>query len=146
MLDEPQLDPMGSIVLEARADADLAALTGSRIRGFEPAPGDARGPGDYQAFVVIAALSVPIHPRVPVTWAEYGVSCYGSTAQNAWAVWAAFAKAFHATTPRVRASNGLGIYRTAVTSGGEQGTDPDTGQPVVRGSIQVIATAQAVTS
>jgi hypothetical protein len=146
MLDAPQLDPMGSLILEARADADVTALVGARVRGFEPAPGDAKGAGDYQAFIVLSALSVPIHPRVPVTWAEYGVACYGSTAQNAWAVWAALARVFHATTPRVREANGLGIYRTAVTSGGEQGTDPDTGQPVVRGVIQVIATAQAVTA
>lgn len=139
------LDPLGSLITEARADSTLAGLTGSRIRGFEAAEGDAKGAGSYQAFVVIAALSVPPHPRLPITFAEYGVACYGSTPQNAWAVWAALVRVFHGTTPRTK-SNGLGIYRTAITNGGEQEKDPDTAQPVVRGTIQLIATAQAVTA
>lgn len=139
MLAEPQLDPMGALIAEARADPDLSALVSTRVRGFEPAPGDALGPGQYQAFVVIAALDVPPHLRVPLTFATYGVNCYGSTAQGAWAVWGAFVKAFHMVGPRVKA-NGLGIYQTFVVSGGEQDKDPDTGQPVVRGTIRVTAT------
>lgn len=144
MLDDPQLDPMGSLIVEWRSDADVAALVGVRVRGFEPAAGDAKGPGEYQAFIVVSALDVPPHPTVPITFAQYGVRCYGATPQAAWAVWAAVVKATHAVGPRVKAS-GLGIYRSAVASGGEQSKDPDTGQPYVVGTISLIATAQAVT-
>jgi hypothetical protein len=144
MLDAAQLDPMGSLITEARNDAEVAALVDTRVRGYEPGPGDAQGAGKYKAFIVISALNVPVHPSLPVTFAQYGVACYGAEPKDAWAVWGAFAAVFHATTPRVK-SNGLGIYRTAVVSGGEQDSDPDTKQPLVRGVISVIATAQAVT-
>jgi hypothetical protein len=143
MLDAAQLDPMGSLITEARSDAEVAALVDTRVRGFEPAPGDAKGSGEYQAFIVISALNVTPIRRVPVTFAEYGIRAYGSTPQNAWAVWGALVKVFEGTTPRVK-SNGLGIYQTFVVSGGEQGSDPDTKQPVVLGSIRVVATTQAV--
>lgn len=147
---DPQIDPMGGLILELREDADVAALVGVRVRGFEPQgatdtyEGDALGPGHYKAFVVLVALSVPPHRRVPVTWAEYGVRCYGRTTREAWDVWAAVAKALHAVGPRLR-SNGLGIYATHVT-GGAQDKDPKTSQPVVTGTIQLIATTQAVTT
>lgn len=144
MLEAPQKDPMGSLILEARADSDVASLVGTRVRGFEPAEDDAKGPGEYQAFVVISALSVPVNARVPITDALYALSAYGSTPQNAWAVWGALVKAFHAVGPRIGSSR-LGIYRSWV-SGGEQDKDPDTAQPVVRGTLRLIATAQAVTA
>lgn len=155
MFSEPQIDPLGSLVTEARADMDLTALVGERVRGFQPKgpvrdaagnityDGDALGPGHYKAFVVIAALDVPPHPQLPITFAQYGVRCYGTTPQNAWAVWGALVKAFHKVGPRVKA-NGLGIYQTAVISGGEEDLDPRTQQPVVTGTIRLIATAQAV--
>lgn len=142
MLEDPQKDPMGTLILEARGDADVAALVGTRVRGFEPGPDDAQGPGEYQAFVVLSALTVPVNPQLPITDATYSVAAYGSTPQNAWAVWAALVKAFHAVGPRVGAS-GLGIYRSWAT-GGEQDKDPDTDQPVVRGVLRLIATAQAI--
>lgn len=145
MLDAPQKDPMGTLILEARADSDVATLTGGRVRGFQPAEGDALGPGHYQAFVVIDALTVPVHQQLPITEAEYGIAAYGSTPQNAWAVWGALVKAFHGVGPRI-ATSGLGIYRSWAASGGTQDKDPDTGQPLVRGSIRLIATAQAVTA
>jgi hypothetical protein len=144
MLAEPQLDPMGALISEARADGDVAALVSTRVRGGEPAPGDAKGPGEYQAFVVISALDVPPHPSVPITFADYAVNAYGVTHQNAWAVWAALVKAFHKVGPRVKA-NGLAIYQTLVTSGGTQDTDPDTKQPVVRGVVRVITSLGDIT-
>jgi hypothetical protein len=142
MLDDPQKDPMGSLILEARADSDVDNLVDGRVRGFEPADGDAKGPGEYQAFVVLSALAVPIHPQLPITDATYGIAAYGSTPQNAWAVWAALVKAWHARGPRVGSSH-LGIYRSWM-SGGEQDKDPDTQQPLVRGTLRLIATAQAL--
>lgn len=143
MLDAPQLDPLGSLLIEIRDDVDVDALVDGRVRGFEPAPGDAQPKGSYRAFVVIVALSVPPDPQLPVTFATYGIRCYGVTPQNAWAVWGAVVKALHETGPRVK-SNGLGIYKTIAVEGGEQEKDPDTGQPVVTGTIRLIATTQAV--
>jgi hypothetical protein len=145
MLAHPQLDPMGSLILELRADSDVAGLVGTRVRGFEPAPGDARGAGEYQAFIVISALSVPPHPRVPITFAEYGIRCYGATPQNAFAVWGAVVKALHQIGPRTK-SNGLLIYKSIVLTGGTQDRDPDTQQPVVTGSIRFTASLQSVTA
>ena len=145
MLAHPQMDPMGSLIAELRADTDVAGLVSTRVRGFEPAPGDSKGAGEYLAFVVITALSVPPHPRVPVTFAEYGIRCYGSTPQNAWAVWGAVVKAMHQVGPRTK-TNGLLMYRTFVLAGGEQDRDPDTQQPVVTGSIRLTASLQGVTA
>lgn len=144
MLADPQLDPMGALITELRADSDVAALVSARVRGFEPAPGDALGPGSYQAFIVLTALSVPPHPRVPITFAEYGARCYGATPQGAWAVWGAVVKALHQVGDRTK-SNGLLIYRTFVLTGGSQDRDPDTQQPVVTGSIRLTASLNSVT-
>jgi len=143
MLNDPQLDSLGSLLVEIRDDVDVDALVNGRVRGFEPAPGDAKAAGSYQAFVVLVALSVPPDPQLPVTFATYGVRAYGSTPQSAWAVWGAVVKAIHETGPRLKA-NGLGIYKTIAVSGGEQGKDPDTQQPVVEGTIRLIATTQVV--
>jgi hypothetical protein len=143
MLTDPMLDPLGSLITEARSDADVAALVGARVRGVEPGQGDARGPSDYQAFVTMHILDAPINFSVPISFATVGVNCYGVTHQNAWAVWAAIAKCFHRQGERVKA-NRLGIYQTLVLSGGEQDTDPDTNQPVVRGTLRVTVAAQAV--
>jgi hypothetical protein len=143
MYAEPQSDPLGSVVSELRADVDVDDLTDGRVRGYQPAPGDARASGQYQPFVIVSALDVPPHPQVPITFASYGIRAYGSTPQNAWAVWGAVVKALHRYGQRVK-SNGLGIYRSSVISGGEQETDPDTAQPVVTGVIRLIATTQAV--
>jgi hypothetical protein len=143
MLDDPQLDPLGSLLVEIRDDVDVDGLVNGRVRGFEPAPGDAQPKGSYKAFVVLVTLSAPPDPQLPVTFATYGIRAYGSTPQNAWAVWGAVVKAIHETGPRLKAS-GLGIYKTIVVSGGEQGKDIDTQQPVCEGTVRLIATTQAV--
>jgi hypothetical protein len=143
MFTVPQLDPSGAIIIEAREDPDVAALVDERVRGPEPAKDDARGAGQYQAFVTIACLSAPPEFGVPTTFAEYALNAYGSTYQNAWAVWAALVKAFHKVGPRVKA-NGLAIYQTLVLTGGTEDSDPITKQPVVRGTLRVIASTLAV--
>lgn len=152
MLDAPMLDPIGTLVVELRADSDVAALVGARIRTFEPLgasdtyEGDALGPGHYKPFVVITALSVPPDRRVPITRPEYAVTCYGTSPQNASAVWGAVVKAMHGVGPRIRSATGQGIYVSWAATGGEQDKDPFTSQPIVRGTIELIATAQAVTA
>lgn len=150
MFSVPPPDPMGSLIAEAKADAHVAALVSDRVRGGEPKgktetyEGDALAPGSYKAFIVISANSIPPHPRVPITFAEYTVRCYGSTYQNATAVWNAFVKAFHMTRERVK-GNGLGIYFTRILTGGSEDKDPDTDQPLVTGSMRVTATTVPVT-
>lgn len=143
MYSDPIIDPMGSLVVELRADADVADVVDTRVGGFEPKTGWARGPKEYQAFIVLSMLDAPPHPRVPMTFADVGVRCYGVTAQGAWDVWARVVKAMHQVGPRIKA-NGLGIYKTIVVTGGAQDRDPDTKQPVVTGTIRLIATTQAV--
>jgi hypothetical protein len=146
MLTDPQLPFLGAIIVELRTDVDLRALVGTRVRGYRPqggAEGDVQGAGHYKRFVVVSVLSAPVEPSLPITFAEVGVRAYGTDDTDAWAVWAALVKAIHAVGPRVHTS-GLGIYRTAILTGGTQDQDPDTDQPMVTGSFQVIATAQVV--
>lgn len=143
-LADPMLDPLGALLVEIRDDVDVDSLVNGRVRGFEPAPGDAKPAGSFQAFIILSALSVPPEKRTPVTFATYAVRCYGSTAQNAWAVYGALVKAIHMVGPRLKAS-GLGFYQSIAVSGGEQSKDPDTKQPVVEATISLVATTQAVT-
>lgn len=159
MLDAAQLSGVGALVTELRADVGLATLVGLdlagrvRVRGGEPVgamaqsggdyKGDARGPGDYQVFVVISTLDEPMHPSVPIFTGDYGVAAYGVTFANAREVWGAVVKAMHRRNGRTKAS-GIHIFNS-VTEGGSQDTDPDTAQPLYRGTIRIIATANAVT-
>lgn len=159
MLSAPQMSGIGSLVTELRADMDLATLVGHdlagrvRVRGGEPVGtleqsggrylGDARGPNDYQSFVVITTLDEPMHPSVPIFFGTYGVAAYGSTFENARAVWGAVVKAMHRVGGRTKAS-GFHIYISATDAGGGQDKDPDTGQPLTRGTIRIIAIANAV--
>lgn len=145
LLSDPLLDPFGALLVEVRDDVDVTALVDDRVRGNEPAPGDAQPTGKYKAFVVIGTLAAPPDPDVPVTFASYSFRCYGTTFQNAWAVYGAVVKAVHRVGPRLKVS-GLGIYQTLVTGGGEEAKDPDTAQPYVSGVITLIATAQVVTA
>jgi hypothetical protein len=149
ILTAPMLPTVPALIAELRADAAVAALVGTRVRGGEPSgrtdtdAGDARGPGEYIAFVVVVQLDSPPHISLPIQRSEIGVNCYGTTFQNASAVWGAVVAAMHGVGERIKA-NGLGIYLSHV-EGGSQETDPDTKQPVVRGTIRMHATAQAVT-
>jgi hypothetical protein len=144
------IDPTGSLIVELREAAGVAAIAGVRVRGYEPHgatdtyEGDSLGPGQYKAFVVIAALSMPPHRRVPVMWAEFSLKTYGRTKEEAIALYNACVDALHRQGPRLKA-NGLGIYNSWVT-GGSQEKDPDTQQPYVLGTIQLTATTQAVAS
>jgi hypothetical protein len=145
---EPLVDPIGPLIIEARAVSEIAAIVGARVRGFEPHgatdsyEGDALGPGKYKAFLVLFALSIPPDFRVPIIRAEIGFRAYGRTLEEAMALYGAVVAGFHRRKHRI-ASDGLGIYRTSVT-GGEQSKDPSTDQPLVTGTIELLATSQAV--
>jgi hypothetical protein len=71
---------------------------------------------------------VPPHPRVPITFAEYGIRCYGATPQNAFAVWGAVVKALHQVGTRTK-SNGLLIYKSIVLTGGSRTAIPTPSSP-----------------
>jgi len=121
------VDPLGYILTIIRADAGVAAIT-TRVRGGEPAKGDALGPGLYQPFVVLARLGHQRQKRLPVQEVRIAARCYGVTFQGASALAGAVSDAVHAIGPQTSAG-GVGIW-TAFDDGGE-GTlkDPDTDQP-----------------
>lgn len=161
MFTEPITDPFPLLLGELRADDDVSALVGSdpfgrvRVRADEPAgassnaagsityDGDARGPKSYQTFAVLTTLDEPVDPSVPIIRGLYAVRCYAPTYKAARALWAAVVKAMHRVGPRV--TNGVGIYISAMQSGGEKDKDPDTDQPVVVGVIRATSAAMAVT-
>lgn len=155
-MDDPMLNVVGAMIAELRDDDDVAALVGTRIRHGNPLgevhdssgnltyEGDALGAGQYKPFIVLVVASDPPMRRVPVQFVEVFVRCYGTTAQNARAVYGAVVKCFHDQGPRVKTS-GLGIWRSAIVSGGSDDADPKTNQPLVVGDIQLIATTVVVT-
>ena len=49
-------DVLPKLLIEIRDDPAVAAIVGTRVRGFEPAPAMPRAP-PYQAFVVLGELS-----------------------------------------------------------------------------------------
>lgn len=138
------LDPLGKLLTELRDDDAVDTLVDGRVRGFEPAPGDAKPAGSYQAFVVISALDAIRENRSPTARWVYGVRCYGTTPQNAMAVYMACSDAIHHIGPRLRASDGLGIYISHDLSGGSAERDPDTQQPYVTFTVELLATTVAV--
>lgn len=144
-------DPLGKLIIELRADAAVAAIAGAnptstvRVRGFEPGPDDAQGPGQYRAFVVLVNEGGPRFRRVPVQRPRIAARCYGRNPAEASQLAAAVSDALHFRGPRVHA-NGLGIYQSWDDTGGEQDKDPDTDQPFVTLFIDLFATTQAVTA
>lgn len=151
-------DPLGKLLTEIRDDSGVADIAGknptsspARVRGFEPAPktssyaGDAHGPGEYRAFVVLVNLGGSRLYRVPVQQPRFVARCYGRTPAEAAELANAVSDAVHYQAPRV-ATNKLGIYASFSDEGGEQDKDPDTDQPYVPVFIDLIATTQAVAS
>ncbi len=137
------LDPFGKALIELRDDPVVAGIT-DRIRGHEPAPGDANGPGEYQAFVVVTDLGTIRYRRgIPVQVERIDVRCYADNYTNAKALFLACSDALHDVGPRVH-SNGLGIYQSHDDTGGQEGSDPRTKQPYVEGVFELIATTAVV--
>jgi hypothetical protein len=136
---------LGGLITELRDDEPTRTLVAKRVAGQVDAAGFAKGPGEYQAFIRLVILDAPPDPDVPVMFAKVAGSFYGVTPQNAWEVYWAAVRALHRAGPRLRA-NGLGIYQSLVVSGGDQGQDPDTHQPVVQAVIDLIASTQVIAS
>jgi hypothetical protein len=134
------VDPLGRILTEIRDNAAVAAIT-TRIRGGEPAKGDALGPGAYVPFVVLTQLGSSRLPHAPVQEVRLLAKCYGVTAQGATALAGAVSDAIHATGHRISGS-GVVIF-DSFDDGGEGATkDPDTDQPMA----SVVISVNALTS
>src|SRR5690554_4009225 len=103
------LDPLGRLLTELREDEAVDDIVDGRVRGFEPAPGDAAWDTDEKgrrtyahAFIVITALSADRETRSPTARWTYGVRCYGKTPQQAMELYGAASDAIHHIGPRIR--------------------------------------------
>ena len=121
------IDPLGFILTTIRDDATVAALT-TRIRGGEPAAGDALGPGHFLRFVVLVNIGRIREKRLPVQEVRIAARCYGLTHQDAAALAGAVSDAIHAKGPRVSTGD-VGIWTSFDDGGGGGLLDPDTNQP-----------------
>ncbi|HUW17470.1 MAG TPA: hypothetical protein VMW94_10360 [Actinomycetes bacterium] len=121
------IDPLGYILTTIRDDATVAALT-TKIRGGEPAPGDALGAGSYQRFVVLVSLGYLREKRLPIQEVRIAARCYGLTHQDAAALAGAVSDSIHALSPRI-SSGDVGIWSAFDDGGGGGLIDPDTSQP-----------------
>ena len=100
----------------------------ARVRGGEPAQGDALGPGKYQRFVVLVRLARTRLKRAPIQEVNYAARCYGTTHQDAAALAGEVSDAVHARGHRIT-PGGLSIFGSFDDGGGGSAVDPDTGQP-----------------
>jgi hypothetical protein len=147
------LDPLPKFLIELRSDAAVAAIVGAnpdesppRVRGFKPHASDVKSQADgYRAFVVLAQLASPRHPRLPIQRPRIAVRCAGRTKEEAAALYGACSEVLHNRFGRVH-SNGLGIYASFDGTGGTEEEDPDTGQPVYTFIVEALATTQVVTA
>ncbi len=134
------IDPLGTLLTEIRDNPAVAGMT-TRVRGGEPAPGDAATP--FQRFVVLVRLGSQRDKRAPMQEVRIAVRCYGSTHQDAAALYGAVSDAVHNIGPRIGAS-GVLIHRSYDDIGTGADTDPDTGQPHEDGVISLFAATQIV--
>ena len=137
------VDPTGYLLTTIRNDPAVAALT-TRIRGGEPAPGDALGPGHYQAFIVLARLGSLRAPHAPIQGVRLVARCYGVTAQGAAALAGAVSDAIHDRGHRVNGS-GVAIFSSFDDGGLGADRDPETAQPLESFVIQVGASTELLT-
>ena len=133
------VDPMGTIIAELKT----ANLASGRVRGGEPAPGDARAAGSFQRFVVLTDLGGRRYGRTPLQQLRYGFRCYGSTYQDARALYAELSDTLHIAGPRI-GGTGVAIYQSVDDTGGSANRDPDTQQPYYDGVVELFASVETV--
>ncbi|MGD0020111.1 MAG: hypothetical protein ABSD62_12725 [Candidatus Limnocylindrales bacterium] len=136
------IDPLDALLDEIAANPGVAALT-TRVRGGEPAPGDAASP--FERFVVLVRLGSTREKRAPVQEVRIGLRCYGTSFADAAALYGAVSDAIHNVGPRIGAT-GVLIHRTFDDVGNGADTDLDTGQPHEDGVISLFAATQVVTA
>ena len=137
------VDPLGYVLTTLRDDASVAAIS-TRIRGGEPAPGDALGPGSYLPFVVITRLGGLREKRLPMQEVRLNVAAYGVTAQGAAALAGACSDAIHAIGPRI-STGGVGIWVSFDDGDAGATRDPDTQQWREDFIVSVIAATELIT-
>ncbi len=140
------IDPLGKVLIELRDDLAFSLWHEGRVRGEEAAPGDARGPGEYQRFVVIATLATPRERRVPIQRSTYAVNVFGISPKDAMAGYVLASDVIHRAGVRMAGTgaNRIGIWNSFDDSGGTAERDPQTGQPFVTFVVSLIATDQSV--
>lgn len=129
---------MGALISELRT----ANIASGRVRGGEPAAGDAKGAPDFHRFVVLVRLGTLREHRAPVQEVRIGVRAYGVTYQDAAALFNEISDAVDNAGPRLVGSKG--IYQSLDETGGTAEKDPDTGQPYETGVIALYAATEAV--
>jgi hypothetical protein len=138
------VDPLGYILTTIRDNAAVASLT-TRVRGGEPAPGDAKVP--YQRFIVLVRLGSQRLKRAPIQEVRLAARCYGqggNPTQDAAALAGAVSDSIHAIGHRI-SSGGVAIFGTFDDGGDGAAKDPDTGQPYETVIVQVNALTSLVT-
>lgn len=134
------ISPIGALVTELRT----ANIASKRVRGGEPADGDAKPADSFQRFVVLVNLGARRLHRTPMQIVRIGVRAYAPTYQDATALYGEISDALDNAGPRL-SNAGLPIYQSLddVASGAEK--DPDTGQPYEAGVLEVFAGTQLIT-
>lgn len=135
------MSPLAAAIAELRADAAVSAIT-ARIRGVEPGAGDALGPGEYQAFVVLSVIDAPYIGRSGVRDATIAIAAYADGWPEAEALYQACEAVFRDRSARTVGT--VGVYHSQVVSGGAPDRDPDTHQPLFRGIVSYPTTTAAV--
>lgn len=120
-------DVLGKILTEIRDNVAVQALT-TRVRGGEPAPGDALGAGQFQRFVVLTRLGSQRLKRAPIQEVRIVAKCYAATFQAAAELAGAVSNAIHATGHRI-SSSGVAIFGSFEDVGLGAEKDPGTLQP-----------------
>jgi hypothetical protein len=136
------LSPLAAAVAELLADTPVTTIT-SRIRGVEPAPGDALGAGKYQPFVVVSVLDAAPMGHMGVRDVTLGIRCYAATFALAEALALAVEGVFRDKGPRIATSR-LGVYHSQVIAGWTPDKDPDTAQPLFHGIVSYPSTIAGV--
>lgn len=134
------IDPLRTARAEIGSLAAVVAIAADRVRRGDPAPGDLKRDGQYQALVVLVRLDSARDPRAPHLEAPIAARCYGVDRQQAAALWGAISDGLNNRGPRV--VDGVLVYRSFAPSDGGDSEDPGTKQPMVAGLIRYhVATA-----
>lgn len=133
------IDPIGTLIAELRA----ANIASKRVRGGEPAQGDAKPAGSYQRFVVLVRLGYQRLHRTPMQILRVGVRAYAPTYQDAAALYGEISDVLDNAGPRLSAA-GVPIYQSLDDTGGTAEKDPDTSQPYEVGVLEIFAGTQVL--
>lgn len=133
------INPVGALVAELK----VANIASKRVRGGEPAVGDAKPEAQWQRFVVLVVLGYQRLHRTPMAIWRIGVRAYSATFQDATVLYGEISDAIDNAGPRL-SDSGVPIYQSLDDTGGSAGTDPATKQPYMDGVIEVFTGTQAI--